>query len=238
MEYIGTIGKAAQVLETLRQAPSALALADVADTLSMPKATVHRLLSNLMACEWVEADGRGHYRLGSGLLRLGLGVLGQEPVVRAARPHLENGAATLGETFFVVVARAGRLRVLDKVEGTGILRVAPEVGSEVPIESTASGRLYMAHAPELLNIDAKVTKLRAKTAATAKTRKLGFDVSHGEWIDGLGVVAAPVLVRDRLHGCIACALPVQVLDTKKTQQVVSATKAAALATAQALGEQS
>ena len=37
-----------------------------------------------------------------------------------------------------------------KVEGTGMLRVAPDVGAEVPVDVTASGRLYLGFAPELL----------------------------------------------------------------------------------------
>lgn len=226
------------MLEALREARGSLALAELAAQLELPKATTHRLLANLIDCDWVEADGRGRYRLGSGLLRLALGVLSEEPVVKAARPHLESAVAKLGETFFVVVARAGRLRVLDKVEGTGMLRAAPEVGSEVPAASTASGRLYAALAPEMLNSNSAELRSLKTSDAVARVRKAGFEVNHGEWIDGLGVVAAPVIVNGRLHGCITCALPAQSLTDKKTKQVVAATKAAARATAATLGDNS
>ena len=71
----------------------------------------------------VERDASGRYRPGMGLVALGLGALGREPVVAAARPLLEADAAELGETVFLVGARAGRLIVLDKgrvvSDGTG-----------------------------------------------------------------------------------------------------------------------
>ncbi len=106
-------------------------------------------------------------------MRLGLGALALDPVVRACQVELELAARELGETFFLVKARGGRLLVLSKVEGTGMLRVAPDVGSEVPVEVTASGRLYMAFAPELLagnpgasRVSATAVKRDPATAAT------------------------------------------------------------------------
>ena len=96
----------------------------------------------------VERDERGRYRAGIGLLALGLGVVDREPIVAAARPVLEDRALALGETFFLVVARAGELVVLDKAEGTGFLRAAPQVGSRVPVHATAAGKLYLAFAPD------------------------------------------------------------------------------------------
>ena len=57
-------------------------------------------------------------------------------------------AEELGETFFVVAPRAGEIAVLDKVEGTGVLRAAPRVGSTVPVHATAGGKLCLSFAPD------------------------------------------------------------------------------------------
>ena len=105
--------------------------------LGLPKSSAHRLLTALSRRGLVEQDGRGRYRPGIGLVALGLGALEREPVVVAARPVLEQEAGALGETFFLVAARAGRLVVLDKAEGNGFLRAAPRVGSSVPVHATA-----------------------------------------------------------------------------------------------------
>ncbi len=204
MERSGTVDKAVRALELLHAAPSALLLAEVARGLALPKPTVHRLLATLVSHQLVEQDAHGRYGLGVGLLRLGLGAQQRDPVVRVARPSLEAAARALGETFFLVLARAGSLTVVDKVEGTGVLRVAPDVGADVPVAETASGRLYLAHAPERVAFSGRMTKELA--AAVARAKRRGYDLNEGDWIDGLSVVAAPILTHGQLHGCIACAV--------------------------------
>src|SRR5450432_3207561 len=146
----GTVDKALKVLAVLHRARAPLALAELSRALGIPKSTTHRLLASLLGPALVEQGADGRYALGMGLVRLGLGALAQDPIVRACELELERAARELGETFFLVKARAGRLVVLSKVEGTGMLRVARDVGAEVPVDRTASGRLYMGLAPELL----------------------------------------------------------------------------------------
>ena len=177
MERSGTVDKALRVLEVLHQARAPLSLAELARTLSIPKPTTHRLLASLLQATLVEQQADARYALGVGLVRLGLGALALDPVVRACELELERAAHELGETFFLVKARGGRLVVLSKVEGTGMLRVAPDVGSEVPVEVTASGRLYMAFAPELLagnpGVDARVRCCRQARAQPRLRRERG-----------------------------------------------------------------
>jgi DNA-binding IclR family transcriptional regulator len=102
------------------------------------------------------------------LLGLALGTLDREPLVAAARPVLERHAQALGETFFLVVARGGTLLVLDKAEGTGLLRVSPRVGSAVPVHASAVGKLYLAHAPELVALEPKLTRFTARTIVSPR----------------------------------------------------------------------
>jgi DNA-binding IclR family transcriptional regulator len=149
------------------------------------------------------------------LVALGLGVLESEPIVVAARPVLEEGAQALGETFFLVAARAGRLVVLDKAEGTGFLRAAPRVGSSVPAHATAVGKLYLAFAPEQLDAerdlgaqaftDRTLINHGALESEVEAVRKSGHAYNRDEWIPGLSVIAAPVWLGDRLMGAVALA---------------------------------
>jgi DNA-binding IclR family transcriptional regulator len=169
MERSGTVDKALRVLEVLHQAKAPLALVDLARALAMPKPTTHRLLASLLGAAFVEQHSDGRYALGIGLVRLGLGALALDPVVRACQLELERAARELGETFFLVKARAGRLVVLSKVEGTGMLRVAPDVGGEVPVDVTASGRLYMAFAPQLLEGNPGAPRVSAAAVKRART---------------------------------------------------------------------
>ena len=225
MERSGTVDKALRVLEVLHQARAALPLAELARALSIPKSTTHRLLASLLNAALVEQLGDGRYALGVGLVRLGLGALAQDPVVRACELELERAAHELGETFFLVKARGGRLVVLSKVEGTGMLRVAPAVGSEVPVDVTASGRLYMAFAPHLLAGNPGAARVAA--AAVKRAHHRGYDVNEAEWLPGLTVVAAPILVNGELLGCITCAGPAVRLGAARLKSAISATRAVA-----------
>ncbi|WP_437813927.1 IclR family transcriptional regulator [Sorangium sp. So ce1078] len=231
MERSGTVDKAVRALEALREGGGSASLAELAARLRMPKATLHRLLASLAAHALVEQDGEGRYRLGVGLIRLGLGAQGLDAVARVAKPELERAARAFGETFFLVAARAGRLVVLDKAEGTGLLRAAPTVGAEVPVDVTASGRLYLAHAPELVGAPGAGP---ATQRAAQRAAKRGYDVNEGEWIDGLTVIAAPVLARGSLHGCVACAAAAQSLRGDRHDAAVRHTRDAAERVARAL----
>ena len=200
-----TVEKAIDVLFHLHDRREPWGVSDLGRALNLPKSSVHRLLVSLRRRGLVERDERGRYRPGIALLALGLGVLEREPLVAAARAALEEAAAQLDETFFLVAARAGKLTVLDKVEGTGFLRAAPRVGVAVPARLTAVGKLYLAHAPEALARDeAEAAGERDLTLV----RRRGYAENLGEWIEGLAVFAAPVFVHGRMVGAIATALPV------------------------------
>jgi len=104
--------------------------------------------------------------------------------------------------------------VLDKVEGTGFLRAAPRVGAAIPLHATAIGRLHLALAPERVALpdgDLERFTSRTRTARAALRREVeraarqGFAENRGEWIPGLHVVAAPVLLHGRLEATVAMA---------------------------------
>ena len=233
MEQAGTVDKAVRVLEALRRAQQPATLGALAHGLAMPKATLHRLLSSLAAHELVEQQADGRYALGVGLVRLGLSAQGLDPFVRVARSELEREALAFGETFFLVGARAGRLYVLDKVEGTGLLRAAPNVGAEVPVETTASGRLFLGLMPALLTESAHTRAV--PRAAIERAVGQGYDLNQGEWITGLTVVAAPVLTHARLFGTVACAGAASQLFGARLSEAIERTKRAASRVESALG---
>jgi DNA-binding IclR family transcriptional regulator len=209
------VEKAIDVLFHLHGSPEPAGVTAIGRALGMPKSSVHRLLAALSRRGLVERDERGRYRPGVGLVALGLGVLEREPVVVAARPVLEAYAVSVGETFFLVAARAGQLVVLDKAEGTGFLRAAPRVGSAVPPHATAVGKLYLAYAPEQLDherdpgaqafTDRTLIDHAALEHEVEEVRRDGHAYNRDEWIPGLSVIAAPVWIGERLVGAVALA---------------------------------
>ncbi len=233
---VATLEKAIDILFHLHGEPEARGVTAIGRALGLPESSAHRLLAALSRRGLLERDDRGRYRTGMGLVALGLGALEHDPIGRAARPILESEARELGETVFLVAARAGRLVVLDKAEGTGFLRAAPQVGSTVPVHATAVGKLYLAFGPDAVEpVDDEPERFTDRTATSAEAlageveriRRQGFAENREEWIPGLAVVAAPVRVGGRLVGALAVAAPVQRLDALGREWVGEQAMAAA-----------
>jgi len=214
-DALSSVEKALDLLQALHEAPGPLGPSALARALGLPKSTAHRLLVPLVRRGLVERDAQGAYRPGFGLVALGLGVLRSDPLVAAARPVLEAEARATGETVFLTAARGGRIAVLEKAEGAGFLRAAPQVGSTVPPHATAVGKLYLAYAPDDVALEdplvaytpsTRVTR-EALAAEVARARAEGFAVNRDEWIAGLAVVAAPVRVAGRMPAALALAAP-------------------------------
>ncbi len=221
MEGLGSVEKAVEVLFHLHAQPAPLGVTAIGRALGLPKSSAHRLLASLGRRGLVERDGRGRYRTGMGLVALGLGALAREPVVAAARPVLEAAADEVGETVFLVGARAGRILVLDKAEGTGFLRAAPRVGTEVPVHATAVGKLFLAFGADAVpRPESALDRFTPHTAGSLaeleteveQVRARGTACNRDEWIPGLSVVAAPVLSHDALVAAVAVAAATPRLD--------------------------
>lgn len=217
---LSTVDKAIDVLFELHAAEAPLGVTALGRALGLPKSSTHRLLAALRRRGLVEQDERGRYAPGIALIALGLGVLEREPAVVAARPVIEHEAEVLGETFFLVAARAGQLVVLDKAEGTGFMRAAPRVGSTVPVHATAVGKLQLAFAPHELAAnpfaaaageplesftDATAASVKALRREVEEAGQRGWAANVDEWIAGLSVLAAPVQHRGRLLAHVAVA---------------------------------
>ena len=236
MEQMSAVDKAVELLFHLHRAPDAQGVTRIGRALGLPKSSAHRLLAALGRRGLVERDPRGRYAPGIGLVALGLGALQREPAVVAARSVLAAEADALGETVFLVGARGDRLVVLDKVEGTGFLRAAPQVGSSVPVHATAVGKLFLAHAGDEIALPAgPLPRFTERTRADARglaaevalARERGFAENREEWIPGLWVVAAPVLVRGRILAAVAVAASVPRMESLGSIRVARRVQGAA-----------
>ncbi len=209
-----SIDKALDVLFFLHAKRDPCGVTAIARALAIPKPSVHRLLTTLVRWGLVERDAESRYQPGFALIALGLGALEREPLAIAARPVLESVAAQLGETVFLVVARGGRLLVMEKAEGSGLLRVAPKLGAEVPVHATAAGRLFLAFNPERVTLDRLRTTYSeqtpvtedALTVAVERARAQGWDSNINQWIPGMSVVAAPVRVTGHMVAAVTVAM--------------------------------
>lgn len=229
-----SIEKAVDVLFHLHAASAPVGVTQLGRALGLPKSSAHRLLAALGRRGLVRRDERGRYEPGLGLIALGLGAQAREPIVGAARDVLESESRELGETVFLVAERERQLVVLDKAEGSGFLRAAPRVGSAVPVHATAVGKLFLAFGGLRLGehpLERFTARTLTRTAdlerAVDRARCDGAAVSCEEWIPGLSVVAAPVLVRGRMEGSLALGAATPHLAAREERALVARMRAAA-----------
>ncbi len=222
MESLGTVDKAVDLLFQLRASAGPQRATALGRALGTPKSSTHRLLSTLCRRGLVERDEGGCYRPGFALVALGLGVLDAEPLVLASRTILEHHAAAIGETFFLVAARANQLVVLHKAEGSGFLRAAPRVGSTVPTHATAVGKLFLALAPDSIHLEPAplpsytphtLTDPGSLAQSVALARRRAWAASRDEWVAGLSVLAVPVWRAGRMQAALALAAATPRLDS-------------------------
>jgi len=246
LEATTAIDKALDVLFHLHAHAVPQGVSEIGRALGLPKSSAHRLLAALRRRELVERDGSGRYRTGAGLIGLAFGVLDREPLVAAARPILEQQARAFGETFFLVAARGGRLIVLDKAEGTGVLRASPQIGSEVPAHASAVGKLYLAFAPDAVVLQRPLVRYTRRTLVSPRAlarevqaaRAAGHAGSRGEWLEGLSVFAAPVFERQRMLAAVCAAVPSTRLARIDQQRALQRVTEAAARLSACLGGQS
>jgi DNA-binding IclR family transcriptional regulator len=225
MEHFGTVEKALEILQHLHRFGSPQGVTAIGRELGIPKSTAHRLLAALGSRGFVERAEGGGYRPGIALAVMGAAVLENERVVMAARPVLE---AEVGEeTLFLAGARAGRILVLDKQEGSAFLRAAPRIGAEMPVHATAIGKLYLALAPERVR---GAEELEQFTPLTLTDREVlgreveqvaarGWAENSEEWIPGLAGVAAPIQYGGRLMAALAITGPVDRFQRREREEI-------------------
>ena len=193
--------KALRVLGELEGAPEAgRGVTEIAQALDLPKSAVHRLLVTFQEFGFVEQYPQSRrYGLGVTLARLGLRAADRFSPRVVARPHLEALAREMGETVFLGIATPDGVLIVDKVEHGQVLRIAPALGTVLPLHQTALGKVLLAFGDPL--------PVENRQEITAIQRQ-GYAVSVEEWMPDICCVAAPV--RDG-HGAvvagIALALP-------------------------------
>jgi DNA-binding IclR family transcriptional regulator len=213
--------KALDVLLALEDSPAGRGVTDIARTLGLPKSAVHRLLVTFQTCGFVQQQPEtSRYTLGPVLARLGLRAADLFTPRRVARPYMEALAHEVGETIFLGILCEDRMLVVEKVEHNQVLRISPQLGTTLPLQQTALGRVWLAFCPavqrdtllatlvspdSLAPTERVLVGLRQELATIAQQ---GFAVSLELWMPDICCLAVPVWNRQRdLIAALAVAVP-------------------------------
>ncbi|MBA2680594.1 MAG: IclR family transcriptional regulator, partial [Ktedonobacteraceae bacterium] len=224
----------------LAEEPFELSISDIANVLSMPRASVHRLCTTLVEGGFVEhISAYKRYRLTPKSLRVGSGYLRHSAIYRAAFFPMQGLAKQIPGTVQLGVLSEGRVLFIYSVGYPGSTHAFADVGLQRALHATASGKLFLAdmpldkveqlmsHGVEKYTERTTVSFARMKQELTQVSSR-GYAVNDEELLPGYLVLAAPVLDSNRRTvGAISITLPVDPAHSKtESSHVVSLCEAA------------
>lgn len=234
--------RALRLLAVLAHEGRALSLAELGVRLGLPKATAHRLCSQLLDSGHLARDvDERSYTVGPTLRRLALDTL-NHGLLRGLRHEVLSALVMqVGETCNFTTLDGAQVLYLDRVEALWPLRLTLDVGSHVPLHCTASGKLFLAHLPaaerDALIGELALTRMTPQTLATAKALKAECEAivaadhacDREEFIAGLIAVAVPVRdAQGHVRAAIALHAPVARMSLPEAQRQLPALRAAAV----------
>jgi len=183
------------------QAPE-LQLAEISALSGLNKTTAHRLLQALHSEELLDRNpGSGAYRLGPGMMALGVQALSSNDLRLRARPLLKRLAEETGETATLEVPIDDTMLILDEIAGKHFVGAYGNVGTRWPIHATSTGKVFIAFeqhgsarlAAELQALTARtITKIDELEKQLGDIRRRGFAETVDELEEGFSGVAAVV----------------------------------------------
>ena len=212
-----------QLLMEFNREDRELTGAELSRRLSLPRASVFRMLHTLEQTGFVERVGDGaSYKLGLGVLRLGFEYLASMELTEHGRPVIEDLRDRCGYSSHVVVRDAREVVFVAKAAGRSALFHSIQVGARLPAHATVLGRILLADLDmAALSQLYPESPLRAYTPRTPTTladlkaridedKARGFGVSQGGFESGISTIAAPVYNdRHELAAAISITVPAQ-----------------------------
>lgn len=243
------LDKANAILALFSAEEPELTALDVAARLRRPRSSVYRVLARMTSEGFLDQDpGTARFRVGIHLASLGELARRSTSLQRVAHPQLlQLGEDSGGETVVLMVPSGTEGVTVDLVEGFHPLRIPHHLGGRFPLHATAGGKVFLAAMPAdevdriLKRPLVRCTKKTITDPGRLRqdlelTRRRGYALAIGEWIDDLCAVAAPVRDhRSRVVAAIGVASPTTRWSPKTKRTLVPACLRAADEVSRALG---
>jgi len=194
--------RAIRLLKLFTAEAPELQLAQISSLSALNKTTTHRLLQALCSEELLDRNpATGAYRLGPGMMALGVQALSSNDLRLRARPLLKRLAEETGETATLEVPIDDTMLILDEVTSKHFLGASGNVGTRWPIHATSTGKVLIAfeqRGPERLGsvlrslTPSTITEFEVLEKELGDIRRRGFAEVVDELEEGLSGVAAVV----------------------------------------------
>jgi IclR family acetate operon transcriptional repressor len=210
-----------------------LSLRGLAEVLSVPRSTLHRILRTLESKGVVERLSGHGYALGHRALALSLGYRTQE-IHLVAQPAMHELRSEVGETVNLAVPGQDAMLVVAALESPHPLRTVSWVGQRNEFHASALGKSYVAALNDV-ELDQLLGRLQftpvTKRTLSArgsvqreidKTRARGFAIDDGESVEGTRCVGSGILAGGgHPIGALSISAPASRVSMKDIRQIGS-----------------
>ncbi|MBL8580545.1 MAG: IclR family transcriptional regulator [Mesorhizobium sp.] len=209
-----SVRRALDILELMLQRGEPITVAQIVAELSIPKSTAYELVRTLSEGDYLAPSGRGSgLFLGRKLFELGMAYRSHVDLLKDGARIAEQLRDETGETIQLSVLDGNLMMVLLKEEGVRPVRIISQVGSRVPVNWAAAGRLLVSDLDDkaltgLLEETVRpsptgraATDVKKLITQIRKFRRQGYATELNETNEHAGCVAAPVV--DANGRCIA-----------------------------------
>jgi DNA-binding IclR family transcriptional regulator len=202
--FVTALARGLEVLSAFRSRDRMLCNQQLAQRCGLPKSTISRLTYTLTKQGFLQhtVDSRGQpgYKLGSAVLALGSAMLARMDMRQLARPHMQD-LADLSQAM-VSLGMRDRLSMIyvENCRSEAALTLSLDVGSRIPVATTAMGRAYLSVCDERERQDLYERIERndpaawpalhdSIEAARAEFEATGCCTSFGEWRSDVNAIA-------------------------------------------------
>jgi IclR family acetate operon transcriptional repressor len=236
-----TIERVLDILETVASSSRPLSATEINEVLNLPKATAHRLCSELEAHGYLlkRINGKS-YQPGNRLYEVAVGVLANARFSASRHAILTALSEKVGETCNIAYPDGLYMAYSDRVETKAPLRLQFSIGMRVPLYCTASGKLYLSTLPKARR-KAVISKLKlephAKNTITDPELLIAelemidqrqVSIDNQELYDDVIAIAVPIKDRQgRFYSSLAIQAPVSRISVDNSEKYLPLLRAAA-----------
>ncbi len=226
---VRVIARAFSILFLLAKEGRPLGITEIATEVSLPKATVYRILDSLVAERAVKTQD-GYYKIGPASLFFAASYRRQVGFAEAAQNHLLALRNATEETVHLFVYEKGDFSYFDKIESPYQVRMHSRIGGEASLIKLSAGKAVLANLPE-----EELKTLHEEISSEVRSQfplilNRGFAIDDEENELGLRCVGAAILdVKGHPIGAISVSAPVYRLTEEKIEPYGALVRSAAQA---------
>jgi DNA-binding IclR family transcriptional regulator len=229
---VPALDKALDIVELLARAPDPLTLSGIAGALQRSTGEIFRVLRTLEARGYLAREAGDGYVLTNRLFEQGLRRPATASLLEIAYPEMRRLAEEIRQSCHVSVPSGGRMVTVARVENRGAPTFTVPIGFSMPVDESASGRVYLAFLQDDER-DRRLAGVPARRRATLRARlagirERGFEVAPSPGAAGITDLSFPLFEADaRPAAFLAVPAALRATGGRELEAIVSALRRAA-----------